>query len=121
MKPTGVPEPEPTQKPDEDSSSNLDPKDYAIDLSKIFPFCIPFDLIHLLNVLDAEPEAPQFEIPVDLEADNPFTGKKIVDYHTKIVVDLSDYEQPIKVIRIFEVMFFILALLLITRDQMIKG
>ena len=121
VKPTGVPEPEPTQKPDEDSSSNLDPKDYAIDLSKIFPFCIPFDLIHLLNVLDAEPEAPQFEIPVDLEADNPFTGKKIVDYHTKIVVDLSDYEQPIKVIRIFEVMFFILALLLITRDQMIKG
>ena len=121
VKPTGVPEPEPTQKPDEDSSSNLDPKDYAIDLSKIFPFCIPFDLIHLLNVLDAEPEAPRFEIPVDLEADNPFTGKKIVDYHTKIVVDLSDYEQPIKVIRIFEVMFFILALLLITRDQMIKG
>lgn len=119
VKPTGVPEP--TQKPDEDSSSNLDPKDYAIDLSKIFPFCIPFDLIHLLNVLDAEPEAPRFEIPVDLEADNPFTGKKIVDYHTKIVVDLSDYEQPIKVIRIFEVMFFILALLLITRDQMIKG
>ena len=119
--PTGFPDPEPTKAPEEDSSSDVDPKDYAIDLRKIFPFCIPFDLIHLLNVLDAEPEAPRFEIPIDLEADNPFSGKKIVDYHTKIVIDMSDYEQPIKVIRIFEVMFFILALLLITRDQMIKG
>lgn len=119
--PTGSPDPEPTKAPDEDSSSDVDPKDYAIDLRKIFPFCIPFDLMHLLNVLDAEPEAPRFEIPVDLEADNPFTGKKIVNYHTKIVIDMSDYEQPIKVIRIFEIMFFILALLLITRDQMIKG
>lgn len=119
--PTGSPDPEPTKAPEEDSSSDVDPKDYAIDLRKIFPFCIPFDLIHLLNVLDAEPEAPRFEIPIDLEADNPFTGKKIVDYHTKIVIDMSDYEQPIKVIRIFEIMFFILALLLITRDQMIKG
>lgn len=119
--PTGSPYPEPTKVPDEDSSSDVDPKDYAIDLRKIFPFCIPFDLMHLLNVLDAEPEAPRFEIPVDLEADNPFTGKKIVNYHTKIVIDMSDYEQPIKVIRIFEIMFFILALLLITRDQMIKG
>lgn len=121
ISPTGAPDPEPTKAPEEDSSSDVDPKDYAIDLRKIFPFCIPFDLIHLLNVLDAEPEAPRFEIPIDLEADNPFNGKKIVDYHTKIVVDMSDYEQPIKVIRIFEVMFFILALLLITRDQMIKG
>ena len=119
--PTGSPDPEPTKVPDEDSSSDVDPKDYAIDLRKIFPFCIPFDLMHLLNVLDAEPEAPRFEIPVDLEADNPFTGKKIVNYHTKIVIDMSDYEQPIKVIRIFEIIFFILALLLITRDQMIKG
>lgn len=119
--PTGSPDPEPTKAPEEDSSSDVDPKDYAIDLRQIFPFCIPFDLIHLLNVLDAEPEAPRFEIPIDLEADNPFTGKKIVDYHSKIVIDMSDYEQPIKVIRIFEVMFFILALLLITRDQMIKG
>lgn len=119
--PTGAPDPEPTKAPEEDSSSDVDPKDYAIDLRQIFPFCIPFDLIHLLNVLDAEPEAPRFEIPIDLEADNPFTGKKILNYHTKIVIDMSDYEQPIKVIRIFEIMFFILALLLITRDQMIKG
>lgn len=118
VKPTSAPDP--TQAPDS-SEEDIDPKNYTVDLQKIFPFCIPFDLIHLLDVLDADPEAPYFEIPIDLEADNPFTGKKIVDYHTKIVIDMSDYEQPIKVIRIFEVMFFILALLLITRDQMIKG
>lgn len=116
-KPSGTPE----NPDDTDTDTDIDPDDYKADLRLVFPFCIPFDLIHLLNVLDAEPEAPRFEIPIDLEADNPFTDKKIVDYHTTIVIDMSDYEQPIKVIRIFEVMFFILGLLLITRQQMIKG
>lgn len=116
-KPSGTPE----NPDDTDTDTDIDPDDYKTDLRLVFPFCIPFDLIHLLNVLDAEPEAPRFEIPIDLEADNPFTDKKIVDYHATIVIDMSDYEQPIKVIRIFEVMFFILGLLLITRQQMIKG
>ena len=119
--PTSMPKPTVTPKPDENEDSDIDPKNYAVDLRKIFPFCLPFDLIHLLEVLDAEPEAPRFEIPVDIEAENPFTKKKIVNYHTTIVIDMSDYEEPVKVIRIFEIMFFVLGLMLITRQHMIKG
>lgn len=120
VKPTGVPEPEPTQKPD-DSSENIDPKNYTTDLQKIFPFCIPFDLIHLIKAFEAEPEAPVFKIPFDMELENPFTGKKVVDYHHTFELDMSDYDSVIKIFRIFEVIFFIIGLLLITRQQMIKG
>lgn len=109
-----------TEKPD-----NPKPEDeiapYKADIKKVFPFCIPFDLIHLFEVFDAEPEAPVFTIPIELKVDNPFTGKSIVDYEDSIKIDLSDYEQPIKVIRIFEVIFFLIGLMLITRSHMIKG
>lgn len=107
--------------PDNPDSGDPDLDNYKADLRDVFPFCIPFDLIHLLNALDAEPEAPVFKIPIDLEAGNPFTGDKIVDYHSEMVIDLSDYDDAIKVIRILEIIAFLLGLMLITRQQMIKG
>lgn len=110
-----------TTDPDNPDSDDTDLDNYKADLRDVFPFCIPFDLIHLLNVLDAEPEAPVFKIPIDLEAGNPFTGDKIVDYHSEMVIDLSDYDDAIKVIRILEIIAFLLGLMLITRQQMIKG
>lgn len=113
--------PNPTDTPDQPENPEDEVKPYTADLTKVFPFCIPFDLIHLFKVLDAEPEAPVFKIPIELKVDNPFNGKSIVDYEDTIVIDLSDYEQPIKVIRIFEVIFFLIGLMLITRSHMIKG
>lgn len=94
---------------------------YKADLREIFPFCIPFDLIHLLKVFEADAEAPVFEFPLDIEMDNPWTGEKVVDYHHTFKLDMSDYEEVIKILRIFQVIFFIIALMLITRQQMIKG
>ena len=119
--PTGSPNPEPTKAPEEDSSDDIDPKNYTTDLKRIFPFCIPFDLVHLIQAFEAEPEAPVFEIPFDLELEDPWTGKKIVNYHHTFKLDFSDYESVIEIFRIFEVIFFIIGLLLITRQQMIKG
>ena len=113
--------PNPTDTPDQPESPEDEVKPYTADLTKVFPFCIPFDLIHLFKVLDAEPEAPVFKIPIELKVDNPFNGKSIVDYEDTMVINLSDYEQPIKVIRIFEVIFFLIGLMLITRSHMIKG
>ena len=115
------PDPEVTPKPDEDTSNDIDPKNYTADLKKIFPFCIPFDLVHLIQAFEAEPEAPVFEFPLDLELENPWTGKKILDYHHVFKLDMSDYEPVIKIFRIFEIIFFIIGLLMITRQQMIKG
>lgn len=127
--PSGSPDPNPdpggggdtdpdnpeTPTPEEEASP------YKTDLREIFPFCIPFDLIHLLKVFDAEAEAPVFEFPLDIEMDNPWTGEKVVDYHHTFELDMADYEPVIKILRIFQVIFFIIALMLITRQQMIKG
>lgn len=127
--PSGSPDPNPdpggggdtdpdnpeTPTPEEEASP------YKADLREIFPFCIPFDLIHLLKVFDAEAEAPVFEFPLDIEMDNPWTGEKVVDYHHTFKLDMADYEPVIKILRIFQVIFFIIALMLITRQQMIKG
>ena len=120
------PNPDPDN-PDPDNPDNPDPtpeqeaSPYKADLREVFPFCIPFDLIHLLKVFEADAEAPVFEFPLDIELDNPWTGEKVVDYHHTFELDMSDYEPVIKILRIFQVVFFIIALMLITRQQMIKG
>lgn len=135
---TETPAPQPTTKPDvnptlapnptssptgtpEDPTPEEEASPYKADLREVFPFCIPFDLIHLLKVFEADAEAPVFEFPLDIELDNPWTGEKVVDYHHTFELDMSDYEPVIKILRIFQVVFFIIALMLITRQQMIKG
>lgn len=135
---TETPAPQPTTKPDvnptlapnptssptgtpEDPTPEQEASPYKADLREVFPFCIPFDLIHLLKVFEADAEAPVFEFPLDIELDNPWTGEKVVDYHHTFELDMSDYEPVIKILRIFQVVFFIIALMLITRQQMIKG
>lgn len=118
--PNPKPNPEVSPKPD-DTDTNVNPDDYKADLRLVFPFCIPFDLVHLIQAFEAEPEAPVFEFPLDLELENPWTGKKILDYHHTFKLDMSDYEPVIKIFRIFEIIFFIIGLLMITRQQMIKG
>lgn len=120
--PNPNPNPEVSPKPDDtDTDTNVNPDDYKADLRLVFPFCIPFDLVHLIQAFEAEPEAPVFEFPLDLELENPWTGKKILDYHHTFKLDMSDYEPVIKIFRIFEIIFFIIGLLMITRQQMIKG
>lgn len=135
---TETPAPQPTTKPDvnptlapnptssptgtpEDPTPEQEASPYKADLREVFPFCIPFDLIHLLKVFEADAEAPVFEFPLDIELDNPWTGKKVVDYHHTFELDMSDYEPVVKILRIFQVVFFIIELMLITRQQMIKG
>lgn len=135
---TETPDPQPTTKPDvnptlapnptgsptgtpTDPTPEQEASPYKADLREVFPFCIPFDLIHLLKVFEADAEAPVFEFPLDIELDNPWTGEKVVDYHHTFELDMSDYEPVIKILRIFQVVFFIIALMLITRQQMIKG
>ena len=86
--------------------------DYTITgLQDVFPFCIPFDLIDFLNVLDAEPEAPRFQW------DFEYAKGKVY----KFDLDLSRFETVAAAFRTFELLGFCLALILITRDKMIKG
>ncbi|MCL2051208.1 MAG: hypothetical protein FWG91_05725 [Lachnospiraceae bacterium] len=78
----------------------------------LFPFCIPFDLIYLISVLNAEPEAPRWEIPL-------YNEDFGIDY--TFVIDMEEFESLARIFRILQTISFILGLILITRGQMIKG
>ncbi len=84
----------------------------SIIMSK-FPFCIPFDLIYLLEIMCAESEAPRFEIPIkidyaDFHYDNPF------------VVDFADFQLLVDILRGMLDLYFCACLISITRD-LIRG
>lgn len=84
-------------------------------LSEVFPFCIPFDLIAFVGVLKAEPEAPRFSLPFKYPTGFNEWGESSID------IDLSSFDSIALLVRKFELLIFCLALVLITRDHMIKG
>lgn len=79
--------------------------DYQVDLRGLFPFCIPFDFIALLEVLDADPVAPCFTFPVVIPA---------LDYREDFKLDLSIFDDVAKVIRICEKVSFLIFLMFAT-------
>lgn len=92
-----------------------DLKDYTVDgLSELFPFCLPFDLIDFFNVLSAEPEAPHFTWTFSYPT---LDGMKTYD----LEIDLSPFNSVAELLRDMECILFVVGLILITRDQMIKG
>lgn len=108
-KPNPSPKPSPSAPPEE--GGNTDKNKWVVDLSKFFPFCIPFDLIHLLNVLDAKPVAPRWELPLKA----PAFG---IDY--TFVIDMSEFEDLAEIFRYGETLLYVLGLILLTRN-IIKG
>lgn len=110
--PNPDPEPDPDPSPGGDDPS-LEPGQLEFDFKLLFPFCIPFDLIDALEVLDAEPVAPAIDVPI------PYMSEKGMQTHT-IKIDLSEYDSVALLLRRMEVLFFIVGLILITRN-LIRG
>ncbi len=81
------------------------------DLTTLFPFCIPFDLIRLFKVFKADAKVPYWEVPIKSETFN-------IDY--AFVIDFSQFESLVQILRILETIGFILGLILATR-ALIKG
>lgn len=100
--PEPEPEPEPEPDPSPDPGTDGEGESYKRDLRLLFPFCIPFDFIHLIQALKAEPETPKFEIPVKLD---------FVDVDTSIVIDLSWMDPIMKIWRLGELGLFIVMLM----------
>lgn len=104
-------------KPDPDTPSNPDmPKKpswdtIVADLTEIFPFCMPFDFVKLINKLDAEPKVPHFEIPVKI---------KFAKLDETIVLDLKEWDSVAKVARTCMTLSFLVGLIFVTRG-LIKG
>ena len=84
-------------------------------LADVFPFCIPFDLIAFIRCLKADPEAPHFTFPIKYPKSFDSWGEYELD------IDLSSFDSIAELVRKFELLIFCIALVLITRDHMIKG
>lgn len=57
---------------------------FQIDLSGVFPFCVPFDIYKLISKLSVDPVTPVFEIPVAV-------SERMGMYET-VTVDLSPFD-----------------------------
>ncbi|MBQ7067252.1 MAG: hypothetical protein IJN92_10575 [Lachnospiraceae bacterium] len=94
---------------EEIGSNELSP--YQFDLSKKFPFCVPFDLIKSIKILKKDPVAPS--IKWTLKAD-------IINFEYTFNIDLKDFEPVAKISRILSTLAFIMALIMATRN-LIRG
>lgn len=103
--PNPDPDPGPNPNPNPGTETDIDMNDYKVNLTSVFPFCIPFDFITLLDVLDAEPVAPRFEFPVVIPA---------LDYQETVIIDMSFLDEVAEIIRLCETISFIIFLMFAT-------
>ena len=71
-----------------------------------FPFCLPWDIYVLFSSLKAEPEAPKFVIPFQLER---------FGVDEEVVIDFAEFEEQVKILRFFISVIFVIGLILSTR------
>lgn len=115
-----IPHPDPDPGPDpppentEDNSEeddDIDPDPVPAitskygDITKLFPFCIPFDLVKLIKGLSAKKAPPVFHFEYNFKA---------IHYKFVVDVDLSDYEKYVKIFRYGMQIFYIIALMFMT-------
>lgn len=105
-----VPPPDNTEDNSEDDD-DIDPDPVPAitskygDITKLFPFCIPFDLVKLIKGLSAKKAPPVFHFEYKFKA---------IHYNFVVNVDLSDYEKYIKIFRYGMQIFYIIALMFMT-------
>lgn len=100
--------PLPSTTPGTETGEGFEGESYKRDLKLLFPFCIPFDFIHLIQALKAEPVTPKFEIPVKLD---------FVDVDTSIVIDLAWMDPIMKIWRLGELGCFVIMLMASTKKM----
>lgn len=112
--PGPIPKPDPTEDGSEDDTET---KKHIQDVitnaggssggnwKKLFPFCIPWDIMTLIKSMNAEKKAPHFKY------EHTFKG---INYTFSIDVDMSDYWKYIKIFRWGMTIFFIIGLFFLT-------
>lgn len=106
--PEPAPEPEPEPDPSPDPGTDGEGESYKRDLRLIFPFCIPFDFIHFIQALSADPVAPCFEIPIKLD----FLGIDMV-----LELDFSWMDPIMEIFRLGELGCFMIMLMAETKKM----
>lgn len=107
-KPAPEPEPDPDPSPSPDPGTGGEGESYKRDLRLIFPFCIPFDFIHFIQALSADPVAPCFKIPIKLDS----LGIDMV-----LELDLSWMDPVMEIFRLGELGCFVIMLMAATKKM----
>lgn len=112
--PGPIPKPDPTEDGSEDDTESQKHIQDVItnaggssggNWKKLFPFCIPWDIMTLIKSMNAEKKAPHFKY------EHTFKG---INYTFSIDVDMSDYWKYIKIFRWGMTIFFIIGLFFLT-------
>lgn len=106
--PEPAPEPEPEPDPSPDPGTDGEGESYKRDLRLIFPFCIPFDFIHFIQALSADPVAPCFKIPIKLDS----LGIDMV-----LELDLAWMDPVMEIFRLGELGCFVIMLMASTKKM----
>ena len=80
-----------------------------------FPFCIPFDLIRMIKEFQSTEEKPIFHVDM-----SPFSSNKYSRGEVGFTIDLTKFDDLIKIVRTLTLISFIFTIAFKTRD-IIKG
>lgn len=100
--------PLPSTTPGTETGDGFDGDSYKRDLKLIFPFCIPFDFIHFIKALSADPVAPCFKIPIKLDS----LGIDMV-----LELDLAWMDPVMEIFRLGELGCFVIMLMAATKKM----
>ncbi len=100
--------PLPSTTPGTETGDGFEGDSYKRDLKLIFPFCIPFDFIHFIQALSADPVAPCFKIPIKLDS----LGIDMV-----LELDLAWMDPVMEIFRLGELGCFVIMLMGATKKM----
>lgn len=100
--------PLPSTTPGTETGDGFEGDSYKRDLKLIFPFCIPFDFIHFIKALSADPVAPCFKIPIKLDS----LGIDMV-----LELDLAWMDPVMEIFRLGELGCFVIMLMAATKKM----
>lgn len=92
------------------SSEFLGTEAYTLDLTQFFPFCVPFDLYHILEKFEASAEAPAFTWEFDFGQAGTY----------ELEIDFDDFSGVAAILRDIETVAFAVGLILLTK-RLIQG
>lgn len=82
-----------------------------VDLTKVFPFCVPFDLVRAVSVFNQEPVAPRIQYTLNVRP---------LGFSYTFDIDLSEFDTVAAICRTMFLFAFIVGLIMATR-QLIRG
>lgn len=108
--PTGVPTAVPTSVPI--TVPDVSDSSYKLaSVTSVFPFCIPYDVYRLAQVLNVSAVAPSWDIPLKIDG--------IID--SSVHLGFEDFESVNKISRTCQVILFIIMLIVATRSLIGNG